>query len=351
MPPLFLAQSIISEVPKANPLIGFLPTLTMLFRSQIMNHVNVVNMGMRIFTFAAFCIFFTNISFAGSWQSFRIEGAQDTYITSIENSLLVGFYNTSANPRFITQGFSLNESSVNFPINYPSAGYTRLLGTDGVNIVGYYNDGVQGFLYDGNTWTSYSSPWPLFFGNQGFYFKDISNGKIIGNYYSESSSNPQIGLIRSFTFTPSNNSWEILTGPNNEMDWIRANGIDGNRIIGNFGSEGFLFDGVTWETLSSPWVNSTFVDISGNNIVGNAGSHGFVFDGNSWDTIQYPDSTSTVITAISGNTIVGYYSTGDGFNNGFIHTIPEPSSLLLLLGIGIPLTLRLLKPKFTKREF
>ena len=317
-----------------------------------MKYLNVANAGMRIFSFAIFCIFLTNKSFADSWQSFRIEGAQDTNITGIENSLLVGVYNTSANPRFITQGFSLNESSTNFPINYPNAGYTRLQGTDGVNIVGYYNDGVQGFLYNGTGWTSYSSPWPLFFGDQGFYFKDISNGKIIGNYYSESSSDPQIGLIRSFTFTPSNNNWEILTGPNNEMDWIRANGIDGNRIIGNYGSQGFLFDGVTWETLSSPWVNSTFVDISGNNIVGNAGNHGFVFDGNSWNTIQYPNASSTVVTAISGNVIVGYYSLDNVSNNGFIYTIPEPSSILLLsLGFGILTLFRIVKPKLTKKDF
>jgi hypothetical protein len=75
-------------------------------------------------------------------------------------------------------------------------------------------------------------------------------------------------------------------------------------------------------------------DIFGGNVVGwyinGSGNHGFLYDGSNWTTIDFPLATQTYITGIYGNDIVGYYTNASG-DHGFVYSVPEPSTMILLI--------------------
>lgn len=104
-----------------------------------------------------------------------------------------------------------------------------------------------------------------------------------------------------------------------------AYGISGNKIVGTWGKLGFLFDGVSYTTLSHPLgVNGTRAyGISGNNIVGtfidaSNNAHGFVFDGSTYTTLNDPFGGISA-RGISGNTIVGAYTDAKNRTHGFVY--------------------------------
>ena len=73
--------------------------------------------------------------------------------------------------------------------------------------------------------------------------------------------------------------------------------------------------------------------IDGDNIVGGfadaSGGHYFLFDGTTYTTLDVPGR----VYGIDGNNIVGSYThdvDGDRHEHGFLYTIPEPSTLILL---------------------
>jgi len=49
-----------------------------------------------------------------------------------------------------------------------------------------------------------------------------------------------------------------------------------------------------------------------------------------YTTLDVPGASSTHAYGIDGNNIVGYYIDGSGNSHGFLTTIPEPSTALLL---------------------
>ncbi len=118
--------------------------------------------------------------------------------------------------------------------------------------------------------------------------------------------------------------------------------IDSGNILGTYddydGVHGFLYDGTTWTTLDMPGASATWaLGIDGSNIVGvypgtSGFSHGFLYDGTTWTTIDMPGVIETAIRGIEGNDIFGQYRDSFG-THGFIYTIPEPATLLLL-GLG-----------------
>ena len=119
-------------------------------------------------------------------------------------------------------------------------------------------------------------------------------------------------------------------------------GIDGANIVGSQGPgwpKGFLYDGVIWTVLDFPGARSTSPSgIDGTNIVGSytsgMNSHGFLYDGETWLTLDLPGASQTTVAGISGDRIVGSYGPEWGYYyHGFIYTIPEPATLLLL-GLG-----------------
>jgi hypothetical protein len=280
--------------------------------------------------------------------------------------------------------------------NYPSAPWTTLEAVSGNNVVGYYldsnvNDPPFNFVYNGSTFTPISGPSGFrqnyaegIYGNtivglsypfpdagiqvQGFlyngsgytlfqdplgstYARAISGSNIVGFLQSSSDGSFHGFLYNGSTYTtiddPLSNDQRGLTG------------IDGNNVVGIYVNaagtpRSFLYNGSTFTPIDDPLgVNGTEAQgISGNNIVGYYLDalnqyHGFLYNGSTYTTIDdpfagYGNAANTAeyadgsrLFGISGDTIVGNYFDASTNLHGFIVTIPEPSSILLLaLGAG-----------------
>ena len=85
----------------------------------------------------------------------------------------------------------------------------------------------------------------------------------------------------------------------------------------------------TWTTI--PIIPS---GIDGSNIVGGNQLYNLTTGG--FTTLNYPGAMQTEARGIGSNSIVGGYEDSSGVGHGFLYTIPEPASaLLLLVGAGM----------------
>src|SRR5260221_2645379 len=145
----------------------------------------------------------------------------------------------------------------------------------------------------------------------GTFAVGISNGNIVGGYYSAS------GVSG---FVSNGASFMPLNFPGSAM--TTSSGISGNDIVGSYTdsanqTHGFHYDGTNWTSLDNPAGNYTVATgISGNNVVGyyigDSQMHGFFY--NSAESPQYtplddptPGTQLTVAYGISGSDIVGYF--------------------------------------------
>ena len=275
-------------------------------------------------------IMFVFTSFCGSanaipWTTLDYPNANWTSVRGISGSNLVGSYSDSADEPH--RGFFYDGSTWT-ALDYPEADKTKVHGLDGNNIVGTYIDYSSGdgsFLYDGTVWSSLD-----FTGTRIF---DISGDALVGTYWNDS----RHGFYYSGT------DWITLDYPGSTSTFIR--GIDDAGLVGWYFSDagdehGFFYDGSLWEQLDYPGSSATVIEsIDGGNMVGyySWGSryhrHGFLYDGTNWHTFNFPGAESTMIYDIDGDRIVGEYEDGNGSRHGFVATIPEPGTVLLV-GLG-----------------
>jgi hypothetical protein len=190
---------------------------------------------------------------------------------------------------------------------------------------------------NGSSWTTYAAPRAIY-----TWIEGIDGGNLVGNY--------QEGDASSHSFLYNGSTWTTIDYyPGAKSSSVAS--ISGDNIVGNYGQSsglghGFVYNYKTtqWTTLDFPGAfNTTICDIDGQNIVGyysHSGIHSFLYNGSIWTTLDFPGASETYAQGISGNTIVGFYSTGDSpYPHGFIFTIPEPGTILLL-GLGARLCLR-----------
>jgi hypothetical protein len=161
-------------------------------------------------------------------------------------------------------------------------------GIDGLNIIGYANNGFISYLYNGSTFTSIP-----------------------------------IGSASNF----------VTYGIDGET-------IVGSRITGGV-QRGFIYNGSTFTDVVYPGASQTaFYDIDGSNIVGYATAgtsrRGFIYNGSTFTDIIYPGFIYTFILGIYKNTVVGYadfdgtvntFYVGFTYTNSTFTTFSVPGSL------------------------
>lgn len=267
-----------------------------------------------------------------NWVTLDYPGATSTQAHGIDGDNIVGSYaDASGDHGFLYDGTSWTT------LDFPGAEWTQAWGIDGQNIVGYHYSpapgSVRGFFYDGTNWSEVSYAPELY----ETYVVDIDNERLVG--YTRYATGDSCGFVYDGSI------WTSIgagSGPGPHPSVV-VYGIDGENIVGakeddSFSSwHGFVYDGTIWSVIDFPGADSTFpCGIDGDNIVGIYGHFGqasFLYDGRTWSTLNFPGAITTKAFGIDGDKIVGWYEDFSDNRHGFIYTIPEPATLLVL-GLG-----------------
>jgi len=286
---------------------------------------------------AATVFLLSDYSRAGTWTT--IFGA-NTSMYGIDGSTVVGERLYGGNELGI-HGFLYNTTTHNSTaLDYPGAIGTSAHGISGSSIVGTYTDSslnYHGFLYNGTSWTTLNYP-----GISGLEIDTSANGisdsSIVGNVrFSDNVGGQNYNQTLGFIYD--SGTWTTLHVPGSPNTY--AYGISGSSVVGwyqdsSHKERGFIYNITTqsYTYLDYPGANGTCLfGISGNSIVGVSSGGGFLYNGTSWTTLDYLGARTTWAYDISGSNIVGYYNDTSGVPHGFVYTVPEPATLLLL-GLG-----------------
>jgi len=132
-----------------------------------------------------------------NWTTLDMPGSQpgtsyETIISDIDGSNLVGWCPTNGGAS--SHGFLYNlTTNIWTSLDMPVGGSTRILGINGNNLVGQYqNYNLHGFLYDGINWTTLDMPEA---NGHSTLISDIDDNKIVGYYYDSS------GNVHGFVYT------------------------------------------------------------------------------------------------------------------------------------------------------
>ena len=299
-----------------------------------------------------------------NYTTFDFPTAVGTYASGISGNNIVGFYQSSSGTGDWESGNSgviyiAGTGTFGFLYNVSTATYSTLsdplavngtlaYGTDGNNVVGYYNGNhafADGFLYNINTatYTTLNDPLGVF----GTVATGISGNYIVGAYD---------GISGQQGFLYNGSSYITLTDPF-AANGTSASGVSGNYIVGSYNGNlnsssehlsyyGFLYNiGIgNYTTLNDPLAAyGTYANgISGNNVVGfyqdsSGAYHGFLYSisAATYTTLDNPLGVNgTFATGIDGNNIVGYYEDASGNYHSFeAIPVPEPVTLTLA-GLG-----------------
>jgi hypothetical protein len=294
----------------------------------------------RITTTIVFAlVILTTAAHAEMWVTVDFPGARETSVSDIDGNTIIGTYTDAGWNR---RGFVYDGSNWT-TLQYPGSSGTNALSTDGGTIVGTYSGSglgsFHGFSFDGANWT------PLDYPGASTIIRVIENGTIAGQYTTGS-------IIESKGFVYDGLNWTTVQAPGALQTVVTA--MDHGTMVGYWNRDlnsdpsaispsqniGFIFDGINWTVLSYPGaMQTTVTGISGGTIVGTYANafledHGFIYDGANWETLNFPGAAYTQISGIDGDTIWGSYRHSlYGTNHGFIYTVPEPCTLLLL-GLG-----------------
>lgn len=227
--------------------------------------------------------FVYNLS-TNSWTTLSIS---DT-ITGIDGSNIIGYYGDIYN----RHGF-LHDGTTLHTFDNPNAASTIIEGIDGSNLVGYYDTGrgtpKHGFLYDGTNWITLDMPDSQTGTTYQTVMSDVDGSNIVGNAGGYA-----------VLYNISNQSWTILNV------FGDAAGISENNIVGsyvsNYHRHGFLYNLSTnsWITLDMPesFGHGTRINgIDGDKVVGDyfdihGNLHGFLY--------TIPEPTTFLLFTISG---------------------------------------------------
>ncbi|MFA5878416.1 MAG: hypothetical protein WC845_03560 [Candidatus Staskawiczbacteria bacterium] len=296
------------------------------------------------------------------WTTLSVPEASSTHPRCVDGDNVVGFYMTAASYPY-DHGFVYNSTTETWlTLDKPGAIDTILTGVSGDRIVGTYQDnqGIShGLLYNigSSTWTT------LDMNDTTTWINAIDGDNIVGGY--QGGNGAFVYNLATSLFTPLN-----MVG----LTKVNPRGVSGNRIVGRYTDSLARQYGFIYNIADETWVNFSIPDsmlhsttpwsIEGDNIVGGYVDadnimHGFIYNitgsaqaiagppnasaAATWVTIDAPNASATVVYGISGNTLVGTFQPRTfGFNvaavsseQGFIYTIPEPTTICILAFGGI----------------